>query len=132
MKRRLKGRLHYAPGLGYGLLLSVLPWILLLGFFLKLDSWNLPTFLVVIVVIIGLVGVAFAMVFGKDIFNFTKKKYLERYKDDKMAQHYAELTEGIVILVICLLAAFVPVIIESHNDSKNNSSSVSEIINGWD
>jgi membrane protein YqaA with SNARE-associated domain len=127
----MKSRLRYSPGLGYGILLSVVPWLLLLGFFLKLESWNLPTFLVVIVAVIGLLGVAFAFVLGKDIFNFTKEKYLKRYKDDKTAQHYAELTEGILMLVLVFLATIVLIIGEDKYYSKN-SSSVSESINNWD
>lgn len=131
MKRRLKGRGRYFPGGGYGILLSTVPWILLLGFFLNLESWNLPTFLVVIIIVIGLLCVAFAFVLGKDIFNFTKEKYLKRYKDDKTAQHYAELTEGILVLVFVFLATIVLIIGEDKYYSKN-SSSVSESINNWD
>ncbi len=131
MKRRLKGRWHYSPGLGYGLLLSAVPWLFLLGFFLNLESWNLPTFLVVIITVFGLLGVALTIVFGKDIFNFTKKMYLKRYKDDEMAHHYAEITEGVIMLVIVFLATIVLIIGEDKYYSKN-SSSISESINNWD
>lgn len=132
MRKRLKGRIHYSPGLGYGVLLSGVSSALSVGFFFKLELWNLPTVLVVVIIVILCVAYAVCFVLGKDIFDFTKKKYLRRYKDDKTAQHYAEITEAVIILMIGLLGAIVPAINEARNDSKDNSSSIYESIDGWD
>ena len=107
MKRRLKGYSKYYPGQVYGFDMGGLIFALLMIFFFKFDTADIPMFIYVAVIIIACAAMVLAYAFfGKKLFDFTEDKYYERFNDYDTAHNWAVTTEvstGVLIAVSCVV-----------------------------